>query len=136
MNKMRNLVSDMELDPYVEAVLGKKVVSPVLLDVRGLTSVADAFVICSGRSNRQVTAIGEFIRRNLKDQGIRPLSIEGLKDGHWILLDYGHIVIHVFYEPLRTLYDLEGLWIDAERTALAVEQTSQKDQSTEKADEP
>ncbi|MGD2150772.1 MAG: RsfS/YbeB/iojap family protein, partial [Desulfobacterales bacterium] len=47
--------------------------------------------------------------------GIRPLSVEGQKEGHWILLDYGHVIIHVFYEPVRSFYDLEGLWIDAKR---------------------
>jgi ribosome-associated protein len=52
---------------------------------------------------------------DLKKHGIRPLSVEGQKEGHWILLDYGHVIIHVFYEPVRSFYDLEGLWIDAKR---------------------
>jgi ribosome-associated protein len=87
----------------------------VVLDVRGLTSVSDTFIICSGRSNRQVSAIAEYIQVNLKKHAIKPLSVEGKKEGHWVLLDYGHVVIHVFYEPVRTFYDLEGLWIDAKR---------------------
>ena len=106
---------DTWLDPYVNATLGRKARDVVILDMRPLTSVADAFVICSGRSHRQVTALAEFIRQELKRQNIRPLSVEGLKEGHWVLLDYGHVIIHIFYEPVRVFYDLEGLWIDARR---------------------
>jgi len=103
------------LDPYVNAVLGRKALNVTILDVRPLTSVADAFIICSGRSHRQVSAIADFIRQELKKQNIRPLSVEGLKEGHWVLLDYGHVIVHIFYEPVRDFYDLEGLWIDARR---------------------
>jgi ribosome-associated protein len=108
-----------DLDPtltlYLKAAQGRKARNIALLDVRGLSSVADFFIICSGRSNRQVIAIAEFIQLDLKNKGIRPLSIEGKKEGHWILLDYGHVILHVFYEPLREFYDLESLWIDAQR---------------------
>lgn len=103
------------LDPYVKAVLGKKAVEMVVLDVRGLTSVADAFIICSGRSNRQVLAIADHVKRELKNQSISPLSVEGTQEGHWVLLDYGHVIIHVFYDPVRAFYNLEGLWMDAKR---------------------
>ncbi len=104
--------------PFVKAALEKKADRPVALDVRSLTSVADAFIIVSGRSNRQVSAISDHIRRNLKKQGIKPLSIEGVKEGHWVLLDYGYVILHVFYEPVREEYDLEGLWMDARRIDL------------------
>lgn len=107
--------TDPDLDLYVKAVLGKKAFNVVALDVAELTSIADTFIICSGRSNRQVTAIAEFIKTDLKKHKIKPLSVEGSKDGHWVLLDYGHIIIHVFYEPMRDFYDLEGLWVDARR---------------------
>ena len=106
---------DSSLDLYVKAALGRKALGLVVLDVRELTSVADAFIICSGRSNRQVTAIAEFIITELKKVGIKPLSVEGKKEGHWVLLDYGHVIIHVFYESVRNFYDLEGLWVDAKR---------------------
>jgi ribosome-associated protein len=106
---------DPSLDQYIKAVLGKKALNVVVLDVSELTSFADVFIICSGRSNRQVNAIAEFIQSDLKKQKIRPLSVEGTKDGHWVLMDYGHVVIHVFYEPVREFYDLEGLWVDADR---------------------
>jgi ribosome-associated protein len=103
------------LDVYVQAALGKKARELVVLDVRQLTAVADAFIICSGRSNRQVLAIADHIQRALKDQRIRPISVEGTSEGHWVLLDYGDVVIHIFYEPIRSFYNLEGLWMDARR---------------------
>jgi len=106
---------DQTLDLYIKAALGKKAIDLVVLDVRKLSSIADVFIICSGRSNRQVSAIAEHIQVDLKKHGIKPLSVEGKKEGHWVLLDYGHVIIHVFYEPIRSFYDLEGLWIDADR---------------------
>ena len=107
--------TDKSLDLYVKAVLGKKAADVVALDVRGLTSVADFFIICSGRSNRQVAAIADFVERYLKKTGIKPLCVEGKNEGLWILLDYGDVIIHVFYETVRKFYDLEGLWSDAKR---------------------
>jgi ribosome-associated protein len=107
--------NDPQLNPFVTAVLGKKALDVVILNVGGLTSLADTFIICSGRSNRQVTAIAEYIRTTLKKEGLTPLSIEGLKEGHWVLMDYGNVVIHVFYDSVRRFYDLEGLWADAPR---------------------
>jgi ribosome-associated protein len=106
---------DPRLNLFVTAVLGKKALDIVVLDVSGLTSLADTFIICSGRSNRQVTAIAEFIRTDLKKKEVAPLSVEGLLEGHWVLMDYGDVVIHVFYDDVRRFYDLEGLWSDAPR---------------------
>ena len=103
------------IDFYIKAVLGRKAINIVALDIAKLTSFADVFIICSGRSNRQVSAIAEFISLFLKQHGIMPLSVEGMKDGHWVVLDYGHVIIHVFLESIREFYDLEGLWIDAKR---------------------
>ncbi len=107
--------TDSSFDLYINATLGKKAVDVVALDLRGLTSIADVFIICNGRSNRQVSAIAEYIRLDLKSNGIKPLSVEGMKEGQWVLLDYGHVIIHVFYESVRTFYDLEGLWVDAKK---------------------
>ena len=104
-----------ELEVNVKAVMGKKAEHLVVLDVREMTSVADAFIICSGRSNRQVQAIAEHIQTDLKKQHKKPLSVEGVTEGHWALLDYGDVIIHIFYEPVRLFYDLEGLWMDARR---------------------
>ncbi|WP_419660565.1 iojap-like protein [Desulfosarcina variabilis str. Montpellier] len=110
-----NETIDPDLDIYVKAVLGKKARNPVLLDVHHLTSLADAFLICHGTSNRQVSAIAEHVQRDLKKQGIKPLSVDGIKEGHWVLMDYGHIIIHVFFEETRGFYNLESLWSDARR---------------------
>jgi len=106
---------DAAIDVYIKSALGKKAGRVVALDVRELTSFADVFIICSGKSNRQVSAIAEFIQTDLKKQKIRPVSVEGAREGQWALLDYGHVIIHVFHEPVRAFYDLEGLWADARR---------------------
>jgi ribosome-associated protein len=115
-------MTDRNVDPslavYIKAALSRKAKDLVLLEVSKLTSVADVFMICSGKSNRQVSAIAENIVTDLKKQGIKPLSMEGLQEGLWALLDYGYIVIHVFYEPIRGFYDLEGLWSDASRISI------------------
>ena len=104
-----------DLDLFINAALGKKAINVVALDVHNLTSFADTFIICSGRSNRQVNAIAEHIQKDLKKHKIKPLSVEGVGDGQWVLMDYGHIIIHVFYDSVRDFYDLEGLWLDARR---------------------
>jgi ribosome-associated protein len=106
------------LDFYIEAASEKKALNLIVLDVRDLTSIADIFMICSGRSNRQVNAIADSIVAKLKKHKIRPLSVEGTGEGHWVLLDYGHVIIHVFYEPVREFFDLEGLWADAKRITI------------------
>jgi ribosome-associated protein len=107
--------ADAALDFFFQAVLGKKAMHVVALEVRELTSIADAFIICSGRSNRQVSAIAEHIERELRGHKIKPLSVEGTGEGHWVLMDYGNVIIHVFLESVREFYDLEGLWSDAPR---------------------
>ena len=107
--------ADSALDLYIKAASEKKALNLVVLDVAELTSIADVFIICSGRSNRQVNAIADSIVVNLKKHKIKPMSVEGTGEGHWVLLDYGHVVIHVFYEPVREFFDLEGLWVDARR---------------------
>jgi ribosome silencing factor RsfS/YbeB/iojap len=75
-------------------------------------------LICSGKSDRQVQAIAQGIAEALGELGIQPLGLEGMSEGKWVLMDYGDLVIHVFLEPIRQFYDLEGLWIDAPRIDL------------------
>jgi len=105
--------------PYIQAILGRKAQKIVVLNVQDLTSFADAFIICSGKSNRQVTAIAEHVQIELKKQGKHPIHVEGKKEGHWVLMDYGDIIIHIFFDSVRQFYDLEGLWVDAERILVA-----------------
>jgi ribosome-associated protein len=112
-------------ETYLSAITEKKAQDVVLLDVRGLTSIADAFILCCGNSSRQVSALADHIIKTLKKQGIKPLSVEGLGEGRWVLLDYGSIIVHVFYETVRTFYDIEGLWSDAVRIDISTEETTE-----------
>ena len=100
------------------AALDHKAVDLVILEVKNLSSFTDYFVICSGNSDRQVQAIAAHIEEKLGEGKIRPLSVEGKREGRWVLLDYGDVVIHVFYQPVREFYDLERLWSDAPRIEL------------------
>ncbi len=93
----------------------RKAVDPVLLEVGNLTTITDYFLIASGHSSRQVQAISRHLQKRTRESGFRPNGIEGEQEGHWVLLDYGDVIIHVFYQPFREFYDLEGLWIEATR---------------------
>lgn len=85
----------------------------VVLDLREISGFADFFVIASGRSDRQVQAICDNIDEVLREKKIRAIGIEGYQTGHWILMDYGSVVTHIFYEETRLFYGLEKLWGDA-----------------------
>lgn len=97
----------------LKTIKERKAIEPVLLHVENLTSVTDYFLITSGNSTRQVQAITRHLQKTLREAGFRPYGTEGEQEGHWVLMDYGDVVIHIFYQPLRELYDLEGLWIEA-----------------------
>jgi ribosome-associated protein len=98
--------------------LDRKACDLVVLDVREHTSIADYFILCSGRSDRQVQSIVQGIEENAAEQGLRPYAVEGAQRGHWALIDYSDVIVHVFYEPVREFYDLEGLWGHAPRAQL------------------
>ncbi len=89
----------------------------LVLDLTGITSIVDFFVIATGTSHRQMHAIADEVNRKLKrEDGNRRLSIEGYRtEGNWILTDYGDVVLHVFTAEGRALYNLEQLWADAPR---------------------
>ena len=89
-----------------------------VLDVSKLSDVADYFVIVSARSDRQVQGICNRILEDLVKQGVSPLSIEGYNKAHWVLLDFDDVIVHIFYEPIRDIYRLEGLWHNAKRVQL------------------
>jgi ribosome-associated protein len=97
----------------VRYALDKKAYDLLLLDVSGLTSLADFFLICTGRSDTQVQAIAQSIQESLARLGRRPRMIEGLSGGQWVLMDYGDVVVHIFLEAVREFYDLERLWMRA-----------------------
>jgi len=99
----------------VHAGLDKKAEEPVVLDVRGLSGVADYFVVMSADSDRQAAAIADAVDDRLEGLGAVRLGAEGRSGGGWVLLDYGSVVVHVMGPETRRFYDLEGLWADAPR---------------------
>lgn len=84
-----------------------------VLQLGEVTSFTDYFLICSGTSGRQVQAIADAVQQTMKDERVRPLQIEGYKNGRWVLMDYGDFVVHIFDEETRSFYGLERLWADA-----------------------
>jgi len=92
-----------------------KALEPVMLEVKGLCSFADYFLIASGASKRQVLALAQHLEEEMAAAGVKPLGVEGIPDGNWVLLDFNDAVIHLFLQPLREFYDLEGLWAEAAR---------------------
>jgi ribosome-associated protein len=97
------------------AALDKKAVGLEIVDVSGKVDYADFLVIMTGRSDRQVQALAYGIEDALREKNIRPLAVEGLPHAAWVLMDFGDVVVHVFQEETRSLYDIDGLWLDARR---------------------
>ena len=83
-----------------------------MLDLQGVTSFTDFFVVCSGANARQIQAIADEVTQQLKKAGEHPLSVEGYKNAEWVLADYGDFVVNIFSEKARAYYDLERLWRD------------------------
>jgi len=104
----------------IEAGLDVKAERIVALDMRELTSFADTFIILSGRSDRQVKAIADSIIRDSKSRGEIPLGVEGLDEGHWVLIDLTDVIVHVFSPTSREEYNIERLWNDAPRLDLGI----------------
>jgi len=98
-----------------KAALDKKGEDVLVLDVRGLTSYADYFVVVTADSDRQASAIADHVEQTMKEQGVSKVGVEGYETGRWILVDYGDVVAHVMNRESRGFYDLEGLWADAPR---------------------
>ena len=96
----------------VEASRMKKAEDIVVLDLTGISSFTDFFIIMHGNSARQNVAIFEGIDEELKDRSIRPLSVEGKNNAEWILMDYGEFIVHIFSPNAREYYSLEKLWGD------------------------
>jgi ribosome-associated protein len=97
------------------AALDKKAVGVEILDVAGKVDYADFLVVMTGRSDRHTQALAQGIEEALKKKGVRPMAVEGLPHGNWVLMDFGDVVVHVFQDETRQLYDIEGLWLDAHR---------------------
>ena len=98
------------------AALEKKAVDLVILDMRGLIDFSDYFVLCSAQNSRQVRAIAEEVKMTAKQNyETYPVGVEGLEACRWILVDFSDVVVHIFDGPMRSFYDLDGLWRDAPR---------------------
>lgn len=89
-----------------------------VLDVDGISSFADYFVIMNGRSTRHVQGIAEAIENQLRAKRIKPSHAEGMREGMWVLLDFDDVVVHIFYHEQRSFYNLEGLWHDAKKVEI------------------
>jgi ribosome-associated protein len=111
----------LELEPkeralrIAEAADDRRALELAVLDMRGLMTICDYFVICNGRSRLHVDAIAEEIEEQLSEEGIEPRHVEGIPDSSWVILDYLDVVVHVFEPDARGFYNLEGLWHDAGR---------------------
>ena len=105
----------------VRAAESKKATEIRVLDLTGITSFADHFVICTGANARQGQAIADEVGIQLKNHGANPLSIEGYTQADWILADYGDLLIHIFSPQARAYYDLERLWRNAKSIAIPPE---------------
>ncbi len=109
-----------------EAALDKKARRIEIIDVRGKVDYTDYVVVMSGRSDRQVAAIARGIEQDLKEKhGARCAAVEGLPQANWVLLDFGDVVVHIFHQDTRGYYDLEALWLDAERVEFEGDQADE-----------
>lgn len=115
------------------ASLDKKARDVLILELKGLTVIADYFVICSGDSAPQVKAVVEQVEEKLNKRGIKPLKIEGLRNARWVLMDYGDIIVHVFETETRDYYELEKFWLDALRISFDEENKDPVDREDKRA---
>ena len=102
-----------ELRSVAEAALERNARVPTILDLRGLSDVTDFFVIATGDSDTHARAISENILDRTRDDGFRPVGVEGLNTARWVLMDYVGLIVHVFQREVREFYQLERLWGDA-----------------------
>ena len=112
------------LDPLlreaVDAVLAKKGAEVLVLDLRDVASFTDFFILCTGQSNRQLRSIADGVEESLRLLGRKPTHVEGYPNGGWILVDYVDFIVHIFNPLSRSYYELERLWGDADRLAIAI----------------
>lgn len=97
-----------------------------ILDVSKVFNLANHFIVVSGRSDRHVQGISNRLIDDLKDKQVKPLLVEGIEEGQWVLLDYNDVIVHVFYAPVREHYDIEGLWLKAQKLELHTSSQSGK----------
>lgn len=114
-----------EVGRVVDLLFDRKAVNVVLLDLRKISSATDWFVVAGGTSDTHVSAIADSVIEGLKKEGVRPLNVEGQREGRWVLIDYFDFVVHVFHPAAREFYQLERLWGDAPTHVLEAEGAAQ-----------
>lgn len=113
-------------------VLGTRKAEDVCaLDIRGISIIADYFLIASGNSNTQVRSLAEEIESKLSEAGIEPLRVEGTQSSTWIIIDYGSIIIHIFMRDTREFYNIEHLWADAKPVDISAFADNGEEEKTE-----
>ena len=110
-----NMAVDDLVKEIVDASIEAKGNNIVVLNMESFSDITDRFIVISGRSDRQVQGISNRIYDTLLDVGQKPVAIEGLDRGQWVVLDYGSVIVHVFYEATREVYNLEGFWGKAKK---------------------
>lgn len=106
-------------------IVAHKGLEPVLLEVTKFCSFADFFILCSGGSHRHVTALAQHVEEALAQAGVKPLGVEGLEEGQWVLMDYNTLVVHIFLQPQREFYNLEDLWSEVPKTPIDTDSSTQ-----------
>ncbi len=104
--------SKITVDKIIKLLEDKKAEDIVVIDISKKVDFADYFIICSAHSTKHAQGLSDYVIFQLEQEGIKPLSVEGMETGNWIVLDYEDIIVHIFFEPVRTLYALEELWSD------------------------
>ncbi len=109
----------------IKTIVAHKGIEPVLIEVTKFCSFADFFILCSGGSHRHVTALAQHVEETLAQAGVKPLGVEGLEEGQWVLMDYNTLVIHIFMQERREFYNLEDLWSEVPKTQIDADGTAQ-----------
>ena len=100
-----------ELSKFIQDVLDENSAQDVIeIDIRGKSSIADYLLVASGRSNRHVSALADYVQRSLKERGFKDLIVEGQKAADWVLIDAGDVILHIFRPEVRVFYNLEKIW--------------------------
>lgn len=102
-----------EVRRAIDLLLDRKASDVTVLDLRGLSSATDFFLLASGRSDTHVSSIADHLVDEMKREGVRPAGVEGMRGGRWVLADFVDFVVHVFHPAAREFYQLERLWADA-----------------------
>jgi ribosome-associated protein len=130
-----DLTSKEKAETLLRAAASKKAANPVLIRLDGLTVLTDYFLIVSAGSAKHVTAVAEAVIEDARSRKIVRYSAEGVHQGHWALLDYGDVIVHIFHQPIREFYDLEGLWAEAPREPIPDDILAELENVTEEPEE-